>query len=227
MARVGYGSAHHRQAFELWCQVGTFRSVADTPGMPSHDTVAQWAKKSYPCRCPWHGWEALKARRQEEVRHAIDVVRAEPSQQDTDGWVVDDVAMLRALAFIEKVAMAEVEKDEDENPLRPRSWSDILSTLQVVNKERRTILGEPSEIRETRVDGKVEHEHIGTVRHVRIDNDLLREFQQFAAGAAATGDGSHTAGSVGRADDREASVADPDGDHALGGGQSPDGGREL
>jgi hypothetical protein len=215
---IVYSHADHKRAFELWCELQSFRAVSGEPHMPSHMTIARWSSKEYPCRCPYHGWDVLLAERREHVREVVDLVRERVPEEQKEDWVVNDITQLQVLRKLEKIVLDAV----DAGFVKPKIWQDVVSTIAMANKERRLIMGEPTEAVEQRHSGGTTHDI--RVQQVIVDSEFLRGLQQAATGDPTIIDLAGVPRPLGRGPDGADTLAEADRRDADGGDESPDSG---
>jgi len=161
----------HKKAFELYLKLGSYRQVASNKGMPSKSVIAQWASKDYRCKCPYHNWERLKYKIQEEVRERQQPNRTQKGTEnqknensfpeeiqeemingghsvipakDFNKIITDNMNTLKLLKYVEALSIKGIYHEET-NPkgFKPSSWREIQRSLDFVYRNRRIITGQP------------------------------------------------------------------------------------
>ena len=80
-----YRKEHHKRAFELYCELGSFYAVSKEKGMPSRSTLLQWSNKSFKCECGYHGWDELVRQISRDVRERSELRDGDLDQTDQTG----------------------------------------------------------------------------------------------------------------------------------------------
>lgn len=148
--RTKYKESHHRRAFELYRELGSFYAVSKEKGMPSHCTLLRWASPTFNCSCKFHGWEALEKRIRAEVK-ARDEQSGEqdehsPPLSELEKYIRPDLEKLKINRVIEKQAYdAIIAEDEKERVAPPDTLSEAQKIIHTGWREDRLIRGEPGE----------------------------------------------------------------------------------
>lgn len=120
MARVIYGSEHHKQAFEIWREARTFTRVGEMMDI-GLDTVRAWSKADFNCLqgCQWHNWEKLVA------DEALALSRRMQLYEEGN---VDPIA--------HNVATQDVMRSDERNPKLQKARREVMDKLVRSDLER-------------------------------------------------------------------------------------------
>lgn len=120
MARVIYGSDHHKQAFEIWREARTFTRVGEIMDI-GLDTVRAWSKADFNCLqgCQWHNWEKLVA------DEALALSRRMQLYEEGN---VDPIA--------HNVATQDVMRSDERNPKLQKARREVMDKLVRSDLER-------------------------------------------------------------------------------------------
>jgi len=125
----------HQAAFRLYAKVRNKSRVSQELGIPVA-TIHVWAKQE--------GWDTKLNDLRSKLEGQIQVLR----DAKDNAVVQDQISSLNLLEHLE-TTIAEVLL---ENQIRPTRWSDVIQTLSFIQKEKRLITGQPTEI----PDGTIE-----------------------------------------------------------------------
>lgn len=125
----------HQQAFRLYAKCRNKSRVSKDLGIPVA-TIHVWAKQE--------GWDNKLNDLRSKLEGQLDVLR----KAKDDAVLQDQVTQINLLEHLESI-VADVLL---ENQIRPARWSDVIQTLTFIQKEKRLITGQPTEIQ----DGAIE-----------------------------------------------------------------------
>ncbi len=117
-----------QRAYQLFARYRNISKVSKELGIPVA-TLHVWKKQE--------GWEEKLTRLQEQLKGSIAVL-----ERAKDNVVVqEEIDQLNVLQHLETL----VNQILVDNTIRPAKWSDVIKTLEFVQKERRLLLGEKTE----------------------------------------------------------------------------------
>lgn len=138
----------HQAAFRLYAKVRNKSRVSQELGIPVA-TIHVWAKQE--------GWDTKLNDLRSKLEGQIQILR-----DAKDNTIVQDqISSLNLLEHLE-TTIAEVLL---ENQIRPTRWSDVIQTLSFIQKEKRLITGQTTEI----TDGTLE---VTAKNEEDIDKDI-------------------------------------------------------
>ncbi len=140
------------RAFRLWAQYRNMSKVSKELKIPTQ-TLLSWKKSEQ--------WEDKLAQLKDKLRGQYDVLK-----KAEDSFILEkDLAKIKLIEVLEE----QVSKAITENRVIIDKWSDIIKTLEFTTKERRLLMGEPTEreINTIEVQGMSEEDldsHIGDLK---------------------------------------------------------------
>lgn len=146
--RTKYGKDHHRRAFELYRELGSFYAVSREKGMPHRKTLLRWSMSDFDCACGFHGWDTLEKQIKDEVKIRDAQVNATDAQgPDLEKYILPDLKKLQINRMIEKKAFEAI---KEEVAALPDTLVEAQKIIYAGWREDRVIRGEPGEITEIR-----------------------------------------------------------------------------
>lgn len=176
MDRTKYDETDHRRAWELFYEQGLgYSEIAESPKMPSYETIKRWAKGEVECDCPFHNWRNKKAQivnqAREEVKDELDLPdRAEREKRE-----------LRFIYQTEKRIQDLIEESDFED-IEDLDEIDKLQTavrlIKDLSDERRLIQGEATEITEQRGSQNLSLNKIAKQLNIQDPKELVRAAEE-------------------------------------------------
>ncbi len=117
-----------QRAYQLYARYRNISKVSKELGIPVA-TLHVWKKQE--------GWDDKLINLQEQLKGSLEII-----ERAKDNTVVQgEIAQLNVLQHLETL----VNQILVDNTIRPAKWSDVIKTLEYVQKERRLLLGENTE----------------------------------------------------------------------------------
>lgn len=146
--------AKREAAFKLYAQLKNISRVSKELKIPPQ-TLHVWKKKE--------DWDGKLASLKDKLRAQLDTLK----KAEEDFIVEKDVNKVKILEVLE----AEVAKAITEQKVQITRWDDLIKTLEFCAKERRLLMGEPTE----RQDGAIE---VSFMREEDLDKSI-KELNRF------------------------------------------------